>query len=86
MSRFYLSLKNKPRVRIEFTEDLKDKLKPRFDEIFGVEFLSAETKKGNLLIYDFIPSIEDWNVIDQVLEKMAEDRIVESIKVDINMN
>jgi len=85
MSRFYISLKQAPKVIIEFTDDLEDSAKPAFLKLFGVKFLSAEIKTGNTLRYEFIPDAFDFAEIEQAMRDYYESRIVKSIDIDINL-
>lgn len=85
MSKFFLSLKNKPTVVIEFSDDLSPTIKPVFELIYGVAFLTAEQKIGNVLRYEFIPTNpEDNEAVERYF--FNPNRIVKEVDVDINFN
>lgn len=86
MSRFYISLKQAPKVIIEFTNDLEDFAKPAFLELFGTKFLSAETKTDNILRYEFVPDSFDFAEMERIMKSYYESKVVKSIDVDINHN
>lgn len=86
MSRLYINIKNKPKVIIEFSEDIQNVCKPEFDRIFGTAFLSAEVKRDSLLTYEFNASEEDFGAMEKWMEEVNQRHIVKSIDIDINLS
>lgn len=85
MARFYISLQDKPKVRVEISKDISERVKPDLINIFGIPFLQSETVKGNLLVYEFIADEEDCNTMIGLLTKWQESRIVQ-IDIDLILN
>lgn len=86
MSRFYFSMKEKPVVVIEYTEDLKDHLKPVFEQMFGISFLRAEIQIENLFTYTFIPNDADFDIVANAFKELAESKIVKECDIEIHFN
>jgi hypothetical protein len=85
MSRFYLSLKEAPKVIIEYSKDLEYSCRPLFESVFGIAFIEAKEVNGDILRYEFIPDYpEDAEVIRKAF--FPEDRIVKEIDATINLN
>lgn len=86
MSRFYIGMKDAPKVRIEFSIDLKETIKPQMIDLFGLKLIQNETYKDGLLIYEFEANAQEQEMLMDLLKIIESQHVVKSIDIDMNLN
>lgn len=86
MSRFYINVKNKPRVIVGFTEDLKETFVPKLEQFFGTAFLLSLEKRGDILHYEFDADEYDFDTMADAIKAYADSKIVKDIDINIDLN
>jgi hypothetical protein len=86
MSRFFLSIKEEPKIKIEYTLDIEDKIKPLLIELFGIKILSTLLEENGCAKAEFEGSENDIEEVLNFLAHLNAQHKVKSIDIDLNMN
>lgn len=77
---------NAPKVRIEFSIDLQETIKPQMIELFGLKIIQNEKYIDGYLIYEFEASAQEEEMLMDLLKMVESRHIVKSIDIDLNLN